>query len=353
MRWAAGRQTTRVEDIAYCLLGLFDVNMTPQYGEGKKAFIRLQKEILSQDDDQALFAWHVNKNDVGSPETLFGLLADCPDRFLEIGSTELVTPKSIGGQPVTVTPRAINIELFLIPCHDKGRADFLAILDCEITKTESRQAPAVYLKRHWGTGDQYSKVLPSEHVYVRRQNSLEGGASWQRIFVKAEPRSKAAILRIVPSKDNSGLRSHDEGTACEWEVIEAKPAICWGEQAGTFEVETCKVRFGEPIGFFKINIILKEGLVFVEVAVSLKFNSERSCRSRCQVISVSQHFLDLQDGKHHGFIQLSANMRDYHSSEFNNALSHDRVGDKIPVFIQLTEHHHGQSETVSLHVLCR
>jgi len=29
MSWASGRRTTRVEDMAYCLLGLFNVNMPP------------------------------------------------------------------------------------------------------------------------------------------------------------------------------------------------------------------------------------------------------------------------------------------------------------------------------------
>lgn len=46
MRWAAKRQTTRVEDRAYCLMGLFNVNMPLLYGEGERAFIRLQEEIL-------------------------------------------------------------------------------------------------------------------------------------------------------------------------------------------------------------------------------------------------------------------------------------------------------------------
>lgn len=56
MSWAARRQTTRVEDIAYCLLGIFDVNMPLLYGEGQKAFIGLQEEIMRQNYDQTLFA---------------------------------------------------------------------------------------------------------------------------------------------------------------------------------------------------------------------------------------------------------------------------------------------------------
>ncbi len=58
MSWAATRQTTRVEDTAYCLLGIFDVNMPLIYGEGKKAFKRLQEEIMKANpEDHTLFAW--------------------------------------------------------------------------------------------------------------------------------------------------------------------------------------------------------------------------------------------------------------------------------------------------------
>jgi len=45
MSWAAKRTTTREEDNAYCLLGIFDVHMPLIYGEGKKAFNRLNEEI--------------------------------------------------------------------------------------------------------------------------------------------------------------------------------------------------------------------------------------------------------------------------------------------------------------------
>lgn len=46
MSWASDRTTTRIEDMAYCLLGIFDVNMPLLYGEGSKAFIRLQVRLL-------------------------------------------------------------------------------------------------------------------------------------------------------------------------------------------------------------------------------------------------------------------------------------------------------------------
>ena len=57
MSWAAQRATTRVEDQAYCLMGIFGINMPTLYGEGKQAFLRLQEEIMKHYPDTTLFAW--------------------------------------------------------------------------------------------------------------------------------------------------------------------------------------------------------------------------------------------------------------------------------------------------------
>ena len=57
MSWASRRKTSRVEDMAYCLLGIFDVNLPLIYGEGHKAFQRLQEAIMLKTHDQSLFAW--------------------------------------------------------------------------------------------------------------------------------------------------------------------------------------------------------------------------------------------------------------------------------------------------------
>ncbi|KAI0325303.1 HET-domain-containing protein [Cubamyces sp. BRFM 1775] len=58
MSWAAGRKTTRPEDRAYSLMGIFGVNMPILYGEGSaKAFRRLQLEIIQESFDHSIFAW--------------------------------------------------------------------------------------------------------------------------------------------------------------------------------------------------------------------------------------------------------------------------------------------------------
>ena len=62
MAWASERKTTRIEDRAYSLLGLFDVNMPLLYGEGPKAFQRLQEEILRTKRDFSILAWSSRVN---------------------------------------------------------------------------------------------------------------------------------------------------------------------------------------------------------------------------------------------------------------------------------------------------
>lgn len=61
MDWAATRKTDRLEDEAYCLLGIFRINMPLLYGEGRNAFIRLQEELIRHSDDQSIFAWDRSK----------------------------------------------------------------------------------------------------------------------------------------------------------------------------------------------------------------------------------------------------------------------------------------------------
>lgn len=69
MSWASRRETSRAEDTAYSLLGIFEVNIPMIYGEGRlKAFRRLQEAIMNTTHDQSLFAW--------------GRIVDCPSDAL-------------------------------------------------------------------------------------------------------------------------------------------------------------------------------------------------------------------------------------------------------------------------------
>ena len=78
MSWASKRQTSRPEDMAYCLLGLFDINMSLLYGERSKAFLRLQHKIIKCNDDDSIFAW---KSEVVNSS----IFASSPSAFAESG----------------------------------------------------------------------------------------------------------------------------------------------------------------------------------------------------------------------------------------------------------------------------
>ena len=74
MYWASKRKTTKAEDMAYCLIGIFGINhMHLKYGEGRGAFIRLQEEIIKQSNDSTLFAWQVLHPDQCITENLLNL----------------------------------------------------------------------------------------------------------------------------------------------------------------------------------------------------------------------------------------------------------------------------------------
>jgi len=80
--WAAIRVCAREEARAYSLMGLFDVNMPLLYGEGgRKAFIRLQTEILKISDDESIFACRHDRKSFSSNLPWTGMLAPSPRHF--------------------------------------------------------------------------------------------------------------------------------------------------------------------------------------------------------------------------------------------------------------------------------
>lgn len=107
MSWAAKRETSRVEDRAYCLMGIFGVNMPLIYGERETAFIRLQEEIMRISDDHSLFAWR-------SPDNRGGLLATSPIAFINSYNIVQFNPFDTSDNPLTVSARGIHLDLRFI-----------------------------------------------------------------------------------------------------------------------------------------------------------------------------------------------------------------------------------------------
>ena len=105
MSWASRRETSRGEDLAYCLLGLFDINMPLLYGEGAdKAFYRLQAEILRTSNDESIFAWT-------APLQFSDILAPHPRYFMDSGDCRPITGRRNTRPHYTLTNKGLQMSI--------------------------------------------------------------------------------------------------------------------------------------------------------------------------------------------------------------------------------------------------
>lgn len=84
MRWAANRDTKKKEDRAYCLLGIFDVSMSLRYGEGEKAFVRLENKVTGSSKcktDLSLAHNHLEAEDAADSEVITWLAPVRPEEL--------------------------------------------------------------------------------------------------------------------------------------------------------------------------------------------------------------------------------------------------------------------------------
>ena len=112
--WAACRTTTRAEDRAYSLMGLLDVNMPMLYGEGKKAFHRLQLEIIRSSNDQSIFAWGHDSNTV----QIGSILADDPNDFWDCSDLELMDRDEFTKEFPNLSSTNADVDVF--PITNRG-----------------------------------------------------------------------------------------------------------------------------------------------------------------------------------------------------------------------------------------
>ncbi|KAK7468399.1 hypothetical protein VKT23_002914 [Stygiomarasmius scandens] len=202
MSWAAKRETSREEDLAYCLMGIVGVNMPTLYGEGGvNAFMRLQEEIIKRSADQSIFAWKANKDD----GTRRGLLAHSPSEFVSSGRVHASRDRDT--TTYSMTNRGLCIKLPLIPLDDElsacldGRFEkrdlCFAVFDCQLEGRDHDQALGIYLER----------VIANQFVRVKADRIVLGH-KWskvsylkQEIYVK-DPEEISA-LTLEPKKKSS------------------------------------------------------------------------------------------------------------------------------------------------------
>ena len=111
MSWTSKRETTRREDMAYSLLGLFGVNMPMLYGEGDRAFTRLQQEIIKSTNDVTILLWYWREQ---HGNMLVGPLATAPHDFEYFRDLD-PEPWTNTNAVLDVTNRGILVEARHIP----------------------------------------------------------------------------------------------------------------------------------------------------------------------------------------------------------------------------------------------
>lgn len=134
MSWAAHRRTTRLEDQAYCLLGLFNINMPLIYGERSKAFQRLQKEIIKESNDHSILAWRTGWNGKSA-----GNLARSPSDFQHSGNIVCRITYMHDPKPYSVTNKGVEVQGKLwrmgetVTLRRDGEYTYLLELNCQLT----------------------------------------------------------------------------------------------------------------------------------------------------------------------------------------------------------------------------
>jgi hypothetical protein len=251
MSWAAHRKTTRKEDIAYCLAGLFDVNMATLYGEGsEKAFRRLQEEIMKDSDDESLFAWTNERED---QPILQGLLATSPKDFRNssryIPDSRYVSEYGEGARvPCTITGRGLRITLGMQRLNDDI---WVGALQCPVPPAYTNTL-AIYLKLLDERGQQYARIKsdtlckipqhgPLKTIYVRQKPLIPG---FDDIYLHHAFQVRKVDIQRQASDANDSIALDDAG----YEIFHTeKNPLC-----GTVDPCPTSVQPGVPITTFEI-----------------------------------------------------------------------------------------------------
>ncbi|UKZ66567.1 uncharacterized protein TrAtP1_007739 [Trichoderma atroviride] len=214
MSWAANRQTTRPEDMAYCLLGLFDINMPLLYGEGRvKAFKRLQEEIIKSTNDDSIYAWRYPQ-ELSERQHFWGLLAESPAAFGHQGGDYVIKRARYltrsSNYVAAVSSRGLDVELALTPHpRDESGTIFIAVLDCDMGRDEVSHelTPAIILqKTQWHNDTEYVRIR-TDHLLMVSMNLMKFAKDLKRYRLGYDRLSEAQPRQIFVPHNLSTRRS--------------------------------------------------------------------------------------------------------------------------------------------------
>jgi hypothetical protein len=266
MSWASGRQTTRIEDEAYSLLGIFEVHMPLLYGEESNAFTRLQKEIIGQSSDQSIFAWDWVFNDRygGCFQSGPGYLATSLANFVKPG-TYAPMPRSIAQKSFNVSRRGLEITTDVVynvveGLYDTKRVDVYAILHCFDTQRCTRRL-ALELKPwnhpdpklateftiRWGVS---LEAALSEKIKVVRSITILNDPEFADDYDPSMDLRVRCFLAYGWSSMSSVAGVQTGSEELSFDVTRWFPADSWDSRRSIFTVrESFKHMYGSACGF--------------------------------------------------------------------------------------------------------
>lgn len=164
MSWIAARSTTREEDKAYSLLGLFNVSMPMLYGEGEQAFIRLQLEIIRKTTDHTIFAWTDIFGTAGS-----GPLARTPTAFHDCEN--MVENFNQDVLPFEMTNLGLRIKLLASAVSEQEDTSqiYFARLNC-IDRNKANRLVGIWLKE---VDKPSNDIRTSQYIRTRGSVAVE------------------------------------------------------------------------------------------------------------------------------------------------------------------------------------
>ena len=120
MTWAAHRKTTRIEDVAYSLIGIFDITMTIAYDEGDRAFKRFMAELIQICREWQILVW---AGGLPNYPTSPACYRTGNEAALEVLKSHQISwwGESSGDSDFLVTKRGVQVKLLLVPAPvDEG-----------------------------------------------------------------------------------------------------------------------------------------------------------------------------------------------------------------------------------------
>ncbi|GKZ61979.1 hypothetical protein AnigIFM49718_009047 [Aspergillus niger] len=217
MSWASRRETKREEDIAYCLLGIFDVTMPMIYGEGgDRAFTRLQRDIMTNSRDESILAWGISspKHYLSNSENKSlsaGVLAASPANFE--GCRDIVSRGNQIGSPCTFQIEGGFIRVNISLHQDEN--GLFGLLNCGLPNPKT--VVAIPLSK--SQSDEY--IRPQDHCAVI-YDSIATKAPAQPVYILIE--------RHIKRPPTASYNNHffvEDPIETGLELIEVEPPDRW------------------------------------------------------------------------------------------------------------------------------